>query len=309
MAGIGEAFDGGQGQGSDHVLSPSGNNGSNMPVGAGTHTPGSRKRERTDQASHKIIEKKRRDRINNCLAELSKLIPQAYLKQGSTKLEKAEILEMTVRHLHDLSGGEDDETSLAAKSGYGSGYSDCVADVQRFLQDEGSTLVKDGSAEKLLSCLADKNKQHGISTTPRPSQAITSPVATTSAVTLSPTSQAAQTRVLSFKTNGSANSELNLPANPSGADGMTTLLVASGQQQHQIQRSAVTSPNAALQAQSIPGLLSLLQPNQSQQQQTQQQQQQQTQQQPTQQQMQQRLILAAQTQMQHLQQQQQQQGW
>lgn len=34
-----------------------------------------------ESASHKVIEKRRRDRINKCLGELSKLIPAAYVKQ------------------------------------------------------------------------------------------------------------------------------------------------------------------------------------------------------------------------------------
>ena len=47
----------------------------------------------------KVIEKRRRDRINNSLAELRRLVPTAFEKQGSAKLEKAEILQMTVDHL------------------------------------------------------------------------------------------------------------------------------------------------------------------------------------------------------------------
>lgn len=46
-----------------------------------------------------VIEKKRRDRINTSLTELKRLVPSAYEKQGSAKLEKAEILQMTVDHL------------------------------------------------------------------------------------------------------------------------------------------------------------------------------------------------------------------
>ena len=34
-----------------------------------------------DPMSHRIIEKRRRDRMNNCLADLSRLIPTSYLKQ------------------------------------------------------------------------------------------------------------------------------------------------------------------------------------------------------------------------------------
>lgn len=49
-----------------------------------------------------MIEKRRRDRINNSLSELRRLVPTAFEKQGSAKLEKAEILQMTVDHLKIL---------------------------------------------------------------------------------------------------------------------------------------------------------------------------------------------------------------
>jgi hypothetical protein len=49
-----------------------------------------------------VIEKKRRDRINNSLTELKRLVPSAFEKQGSAKLEKAEILQLTVDHLKSL---------------------------------------------------------------------------------------------------------------------------------------------------------------------------------------------------------------
>lgn len=49
-----------------------------------------------------VIEKKRRDRINSSLSELKRLVPSAYEKQGSAKLEKAEILQLTVDHLKTL---------------------------------------------------------------------------------------------------------------------------------------------------------------------------------------------------------------
>lgn len=49
-----------------------------------------------------IIEKRRRDRINSSLSELRRLVPTAFEKQGSAKLEKAEILQMTVDHLKAL---------------------------------------------------------------------------------------------------------------------------------------------------------------------------------------------------------------
>lgn len=88
--------------------------------------------------SHRIIEKRRRDRMNNCLADLSRLIPAVYLKkvrppqarrgseprttcttsvltrqtsflififvsrQGRGRVEKTEIIEMAIKHLRHL---------------------------------------------------------------------------------------------------------------------------------------------------------------------------------------------------------------
>ncbi|ELU02556.1 hypothetical protein CAPTEDRAFT_196737 [Capitella teleta] len=56
-----------------------------------------------DPMSHRIIEKRRRDRMNNCLADLSHLIPATYLKQqGQGRIEKTEIIEMGIKHIHTL---------------------------------------------------------------------------------------------------------------------------------------------------------------------------------------------------------------
>lgn len=52
--------------------------------------------------SHRIIEKRRRDRMNNCLADLSRLIPPDYLKKGRGRIEKTEIIEMAIKHMRHL---------------------------------------------------------------------------------------------------------------------------------------------------------------------------------------------------------------
>lgn len=59
-------------------------------------------RPQQDPMSHRIIEKRRRDRMNNCLADLSRLIPPEYLKKGRGRVEKTEIIEMAIRHLKYL---------------------------------------------------------------------------------------------------------------------------------------------------------------------------------------------------------------
>jgi len=48
--------------------------------------------------SHKTIEKKRRDRINQCLETLKTLVPDCR-QYGSKKLDKAEILEMCIEYI------------------------------------------------------------------------------------------------------------------------------------------------------------------------------------------------------------------
>ncbi|XP_072316012.1 hairy/enhancer-of-split related with YRPW motif protein 1-like [Eucyclogobius newberryi] len=83
-----------------------------------------------------IIEKKRRDRINNSLSELRRLVPSAFEKQGSAKLEKAEILQMTVDHLKMLhaSGGKGYFEAYALAKDYRSlGFRECLTETARYL--------------------------------------------------------------------------------------------------------------------------------------------------------------------------------
>ncbi|CAN8017277.1 hairy/enhancer-of-split related with YRPW motif protein [Ixodes scapularis] len=84
-----------------------------------------------------IIEKRRRDRINNSLTELRRLVPTAFEKQGSAKLEKAEILQMTVDHLKMLhSKGVDAFTfdpHKFAMDYHTMGFRECASEVARYL--------------------------------------------------------------------------------------------------------------------------------------------------------------------------------
>lgn len=76
--------------------------------------------------SHRIIEKRRRDRMNNCLTNLSKLIPSSYLKKGRGRIEKTEIIEMAIRYMRSMQeerkrlvAGEDDTAGPYFGSGSG----------------------------------------------------------------------------------------------------------------------------------------------------------------------------------------------
>uniref|UniRef100_A0A3B4XMD2 Hes-related family bHLH transcription factor with YRPW motif 1 n=1 Tax=Seriola lalandi dorsalis TaxID=1841481 RepID=A0A3B4XMD2_SERLL len=74
--------------------------------------------------------------INNSLSELRRLVPSAYEKQGSAKLEKAEILQMTVDHLKMLhaAGGKGYFDAHALAMDYrGLGFRECLAETARYL--------------------------------------------------------------------------------------------------------------------------------------------------------------------------------
>lgn len=55
-----------------------------------------------DPLSHRIIEKRRRDRMNNCLADLARLLPPSSLRKGRGRIEKTEIVELAIKHLRHL---------------------------------------------------------------------------------------------------------------------------------------------------------------------------------------------------------------
>ncbi|XP_061838404.2 hairy/enhancer-of-split related with YRPW motif-like protein [Nerophis lumbriciformis] len=102
----------------------------------GSTSPGSASQILARKKRRGIIEKRRRDRINHSLSELRRLVPSAFEKQGSSKLEKAEILQMTVDHLkllHAMGGkGYFDARALAVD--YRTlGFRECVGEVVRYL--------------------------------------------------------------------------------------------------------------------------------------------------------------------------------
>nr|XP_049703157.1 transcription factor cwo isoform X1 [Helicoverpa armigera] len=88
---------------------------------------------RANPMSHRIIEKRRRDRMNNCLADLSRLIPPEYLKKGRGRVEKTEIIEMAIRHLKYLQERANAAERGAGEEHFRAGYQDAVAEVMRFL--------------------------------------------------------------------------------------------------------------------------------------------------------------------------------
>uniref|UniRef100_A0A672S5J2 Hes-related family bHLH transcription factor with YRPW motif 2 n=1 Tax=Sinocyclocheilus grahami TaxID=75366 RepID=A0A672S5J2_SINGR len=104
-----------------------------------------------------IIEKRRRDRINNSLSELRRLVPTAFEKQGSAKLEKAEILQMTVDHLKMLQAtagkGYFDAHSLAMDF-MSIGFRECLTEVARYLSSVEGLDSSDPLRVRLVSHLS-----------------------------------------------------------------------------------------------------------------------------------------------------------
>ncbi|XP_063773345.1 hairy/enhancer-of-split related with YRPW motif protein 2 isoform X3 [Pseudophryne corroboree] len=104
-----------------------------------------------------IIEKRRRDRINNSLSELRRLVPTAFEKQGSAKLEKAEILQMTVDHLKMLqaTGGKGYFDAHALAMDFMSiGFRECLTEVARYLGSVEGLDTSDPLRVRLVSHLS-----------------------------------------------------------------------------------------------------------------------------------------------------------
>lgn len=104
-----------------------------------------------------IIEKRRRDRINNSLSELRRLVPAAFEKQGSAKLEKAEILQMTVDHLRTLhSKGFDvfsSNPNQFSMDYHNIGFRECVSEIARYLVGMEGMDLQDPLRLRLMSHL------------------------------------------------------------------------------------------------------------------------------------------------------------
>ncbi|XP_004077899.1 hairy/enhancer-of-split related with YRPW motif protein 1 [Oryzias latipes] len=112
-----------------------------------------------------IIEKRRRDRINNSLSELRRLVPSAFEKQGSAKLEKAEILQMTVDHLkmlHAASGKGYFEAHALAKDYRSLGFRECLAETARYLSVVEGRDTTDSLRVRLVSHLSNCASQREV---------------------------------------------------------------------------------------------------------------------------------------------------
>lgn len=106
-----------------------------------------------------MLERKRRARINRCLDELKDLMMSALKSEGEnvTKLEKADILEITVRHLHHLRTTR--RLNLTPESSYADrfrqGYMTCAQEVSSFFTTPLAEKVHSAVREQFINHLGE----------------------------------------------------------------------------------------------------------------------------------------------------------
>ncbi|KAG7525697.1 transcription cofactor HES-6-like [Solea senegalensis] len=112
-------------------MAPTRNNAHGMDVNENNHYSGSNK---TDRKMRKpLVEKKRRARINESLQELRVLIADADLQ---SKMENAEVLEMTVKRVESILKNRDQEVTAVNREAcerFAAGYIQCMHDVHTFV--------------------------------------------------------------------------------------------------------------------------------------------------------------------------------
>lgn len=101
-----------------------------------------------------MLERKRRARINRCLDELKDLMVTALQAEGENvaKLEKADILELTVRHLHTLRAAR--RLTLTPENSYADrfreGFTQCAQEVSSFLSTPVAAAVHPATGAQLM---------------------------------------------------------------------------------------------------------------------------------------------------------------
>ncbi|XP_026124610.1 hairy-related 3 [Carassius auratus] len=99
------------------------------------------------KVSKPLMEKKRRARINKCLNQLKSLLESVCSNNiRKRKLEKADILELTVKHLMHLQNTKRGMPTVCDSAEYHAGYRSCLATVSHYLasdadRDSRSTML------------------------------------------------------------------------------------------------------------------------------------------------------------------------
>ncbi|XP_060823647.1 protein deadpan-like [Bombus pascuorum] len=127
-----------------------------------SHTQPAMSKAELRRSNKPIMEKRRRARINQCLDELKSLILEAMKKDPTrhSKLEKADILEMTVKHLQavqrqQLSTAVATDPVVLTK--FRSGFSECATEVSRYVShlENVDPVVKQRLVSHLNNCVSN----------------------------------------------------------------------------------------------------------------------------------------------------------
>ncbi|XP_061084934.1 class E basic helix-loop-helix protein 41 [Conger conger] len=130
------------------------------------------KREESKEAyklPHRLIEKKRRDRINECIGQLKDLLPEHLKLTTLGHLEKAVVLELTLKHLNTLTAVTEQQHQkiIALQSGdrsmkstiqtdldaFHSGFQTCAKEVIQYLNRFENWTARDQRCTQLISHL------------------------------------------------------------------------------------------------------------------------------------------------------------
>ena len=188
-----------------------------------------------------MLERKRRARINRCLDELKELMSAALSSEGEnlTKLEKADVLELTVRHLHKLRERQALGLSPVASASatyadkFRAGFTHCAAEVSRYLATSAGLDVTVG--QHLLSHLGRCVHQL---------EANTAAVAATTAAASTPSPSATSTPLAHSRFPFFGASTYTPPTSPTMSINVPShqLHQQPHHQQQQQQRSSSSSP-------------------------------------------------------------------
>ncbi|KAM4613334.1 class E basic helix-loop-helix protein 40 isoform 2-T2 [Polymixia lowei] len=144
----------------------------------------------TYKLPHRLIEKKRRDRINECIAQLKDLLPEHLKLTTLGHLEKAVVLELTLKHVKTLSsvleqqqqkiitlqnglqiGDQGGDSAESSEEMFRSGFHLCAKEVLQYLASQESS--RDLTPSHFINHIhkvASEVLQHPVS--PRPEEPI-----------------------------------------------------------------------------------------------------------------------------------------
>ncbi|XP_029456024.1 class E basic helix-loop-helix protein 41 [Rhinatrema bivittatum] len=129
----------------------------------------------TYKLPHRLIEKKRRDRINECIAQLKDLLPEHLKLTTLGHLEKAVVLELTLKHLKALTAltEQQHQKIIAFQNGerslkspiqsdldaFHSGFQSCAKEVLQYLSRYESWTPREQRCAQLINHLHSLSNQ------------------------------------------------------------------------------------------------------------------------------------------------------